>query len=68
MYGCLKRTSQKETAQVPMGHDFNVYQEKLIDMGLGMNPPIIGEGNGYEFCSFIMKYCEGFGNPIVNSC
>ena len=37
-----------------------------IDMGLGMNPNFVGKGNGFEFCSFILRYIEKNykGTPI----
>ena len=45
-------------AQVSSGNRFGVYKEKALDLGLGMNPNLVGQGNGYEFCSFILKQIE----------
>ncbi|WNF38402.1 GNAT family N-acetyltransferase [Bacillaceae bacterium IKA-2] len=47
-----------KTAQVPIGNKFGVYTDDLVDMGLGMNPKLVGKGNGLEFCSFIVRYIE----------
>jgi len=47
-----------ETAQVPIGNQFGVYTEDFVDMGLGMNPKLVGKGNGFDFCSFIIKFIE----------
>ena len=41
-------------AQVPKGHDFNVYQEPFLDFGLGLKPKLTGQGNGYDFLKFII--------------
>ena len=55
-----------ENAQVPVGKKNGVYSDDSIDMGLGMNPNFVGKGNGFEFCSFILRYIEKNykGNPI----
>ena len=47
-----------ENAQVPSGQENGVYLEDLIDVGLGMNPKLIGKGNGLDFCSFILRNIE----------
>ena len=47
-----------ENAQVPFGKRIGVYTDELVDMGLGMNPAHVGKGNGFEFCSFILRYIE----------
>lgn len=47
-----------ESAQVPKGNKYHMYQETLIDLGLGMNPRLTGKGNGFEYCSFIIKHIE----------
>jgi len=47
-----------ENAQVPVGKKYGVYSDDSIDMGLGMNPNFGGKGNGFEFCSFILRYIE----------
>ena len=51
---------------MPIGNRFGVYIDDYVDMGLGMNPNLVGKGNGYEFCSYIMKFIEeNFkGTPI----
>lgn len=55
-----------ETAQVPIGNQLGFYTGDFVDMGLGMDPKLVGKGNGYEFCSFILRYIEENykGNPI----
>ncbi|WP_427136962.1 GNAT family N-acetyltransferase [Psychrobacillus psychrodurans] len=55
-----------ENAQVPIGKKIGVYSDDSIDMGLGMNPKMVGKGNGFEFCSFILRYIEKnyIGSPI----
>lgn len=47
-----------ESAQVPRGTHFGVYKADLIDMGVGMHPNLVGKGNGFEFCTGIMKFIE----------
>ena len=47
-----------KSAQVPYGHTMGVYEEKLVDMGLGMNPLLVGEGRGTEFCSLVINLIE----------
>lgn len=49
-----------KSAQIPSGKKFKVYEEPLVDMGLGMNPQLVGRGNGYEFCSYIVKFIEEY--------
>ncbi|MCF6136615.1 GNAT family N-acetyltransferase [Pseudalkalibacillus berkeleyi] len=44
-----------EAAKVPVGYKQGVYTEDLIDIGLGMNPRIVGTGKGYDFCSYILR-------------
>ncbi|MGK7377433.1 GNAT family N-acetyltransferase [Planococcus sp. 1R117A] len=46
------------SAQVPMGHRYNVYGESFVDMGLGMNPKLVGKGQGTAFGSFVLNYIE----------
>lgn len=43
------------SAQVPAGHDFGVYEENALDIGLGMHPEHTGKGFGYPFCSYILE-------------
>lgn len=47
-----------ENAQVPIGNRLGVYTEDLVDMGLGMNPNLVGKGNGFKFCTYIVKFIE----------
>lgn len=47
-----------ENAKVPIGNQFGVYRDDFVDMGLGMNPNLVGQGKGYNFCSFIIKFIE----------
>jgi len=44
-----------ESAQVPIGSLFGVYNEYLIDIGIGMKPELTGKGLGYTFFSFILN-------------
>lgn len=37
------------SARVPAGEQYGVYEESAIDMGLGMRPDLTGQGNGAEF-------------------
>ncbi|QFF99176.1 N-acetyltransferase [Psychrobacillus glaciei] len=55
-----------ESAQVPVGNQFGVYSDDCVDIGLGMNPKLVGQGNGFEFCSFILSHIENnhSGIPI----
>lgn len=43
-------------AQVPIGHKFGVYKEVLVDMGVGMDPNLVGKGNGFEFCTHVIQF------------
>lgn len=54
------------SAQVPIGNRFGVYIDDYVDMGLGMNPNLVGKGNGFEFCAYILKFIkENYkGTPI----
>lgn len=47
-----------ESAQVPVGKQFGAYTDDFVDMGLGMNPKFTGKGNGFAFCSFILRYID----------
>ncbi|MDC3414710.1 GNAT family N-acetyltransferase [Aquibacillus sp. 3ASR75-11] len=55
-----------ESARIPIGYQYGVYNEKSIDMGIGMNPVYVGKGYGYDFCSFIMNHIkeQNEGVPI----
>ena len=48
-----------ESAQVPIGAQFGAYNEKFIDVGIGMNPTLTGQGNGYRFSSYILQHLQG---------
>ena len=55
-----------ESAQVPAGNKYGVYNKNCVDMGLGMAPDHVGKGNGYPFCSFIINYIrENHGNIAI---
>lgn len=47
-----------KSAQVPKGNEFGAYDENCIDMGLGMNPKLVGKGTGFSFTSFIIDYIQ----------
>lgn len=42
-------------AQVPKGHEFKVYMENCVDIGVGMNPNLTGQGFGTAFFAFILS-------------
>ncbi|MDN4525015.1 GNAT family N-acetyltransferase [Fictibacillus fluitans] len=46
-------------AQVPAGEQVGAYKKDALDIGLGMNPELTGQGNGSLFLSFILEYLEG---------
>jgi len=46
------------SAQVPAGNQYEVYKKDFVDMGLGMNPKLIGHGNGFRFCKIVLTYIE----------
>ena len=45
-----------ESAQVPIGSLFGAYPESYLDIGIGMNPMLTGQGRGLKFFSFILDY------------
>lgn len=47
-----------QSALVPFGHTVNAYRGNCIDIGLGMNPTLTGQGNGQLFCHFIIEEVE----------
>ena len=47
-----------ESARVPSGNKFDVYKGDFIDMGIGMHPNLVGQGRGFEFCTYIIKFIE----------
>ncbi|PGS48677.1 GNAT family N-acetyltransferase [Bacillus sp. AFS041924] len=44
-----------ETAQVPKGNEFGVYENECVDLGLGVRPNLTGKGFGSEFFKFILE-------------
>ena len=46
------------SAQVPAGKSIGAYTDEFVDMGLGMHPNLVGQGNGYEFCRSIIGFIE----------
>lgn len=42
-------------AQVPAGHEANVYPEGPVDIGLGMKPEKTGAGRGAAFLDFLLN-------------
>ncbi|RSK27551.1 N-acetyltransferase [Bacillus sp. HMF5848] len=47
------------SAQVPAGLPAGVYNEDCVDVGFGMNPLYVGQGQGFAFCSEIVTYVTG---------
>ena len=47
-----------QSALVPFGHTVNAYRAPCIDLGLGMNPVFVGQGNGQLFCTFVIEQIE----------
>lgn len=45
-------------AKVPIGAEFGVYDEDLIDIGIGLKPELTGQGYGFIFFSFIVEYVQ----------
>ncbi|MGG0655283.1 GNAT family N-acetyltransferase [Rummeliibacillus pycnus] len=55
-----------ESAKVPAGYKFGVYDADLIDIGLGMNPNLVGKGFGFEFCTSIIYFIKNqFGESPI---
>lgn len=51
-----------KSARVPSGVDAGVYEEDLLDIGLGIRPNETGKGNGKQFLRTILRYAaEQFG-------
>lgn len=46
------------SAQVPIGREYGLYEQRCIDMGLGMHPTLTGKGRGISFCTYILKEIE----------
>jgi [ribosomal protein S18]-alanine N-acetyltransferase len=45
-------------AQVPSGSLLGAYEDRMLDIGLGMKPVLTGKGNGTQFFSFVIKTIE----------
>ncbi|WP_286170517.1 GNAT family N-acetyltransferase [Bacillus sp. NTK071] len=55
-----------KSARVPSGHDAGVYEEDLLDIGLGIHPDEIGKGNGKLFLRTGLQYViEQFGEKDI---
>ncbi|MDZ5470392.1 GNAT family protein [Bacillus sp. 31A1R] len=52
------------SAQVPTGKQYGVYDDPFIDIGLGMDPNLVGKGNGYDFCTFFLGQLEESNKDI----
>jgi len=44
-----------QSAQVPKGNEFGVYEKRMVDIGLGVRPDLTGKGFGSEFFKFILE-------------
>src|SRR5690606_33094045 len=53
-----------KSAQVPSGIKDGVYEGEFIDIGLGMKPDLVGQGNGLEFGNFIISYVQEKNNVL----
>ncbi|MFB7140010.1 GNAT family N-acetyltransferase [Gottfriedia sp. NPDC056225] len=51
-----------QAAHVPKGNEFDVYNEKLIDIGIGVRPDLTGKGFGSQFFKFILGDIEDSTN------
>ena len=49
-----------QAAQVPPGRKAGAYTESAVDVGIGMQPKLTGQGNGYLFFSFVLNDLAGF--------
>ncbi|SDM92476.1 GNAT family N-acetyltransferase [Bacillus sp. OK048] len=47
-----------KSAQVPFGSTVGAYSEEIIDIGIGLNPSLAGQGFGAAFFSFILSYIQ----------
>jgi len=47
-----------KSAQVSIGAQFGAYDVDSIDIGIGMNPKLTGQGNGKGFFSFVLQYIQ----------
>jgi RimJ/RimL family protein N-acetyltransferase len=46
------------SGRVPGGESAGVYDEPLVDVGLGMPPNLVGTGLGAAFCQAVLDYAE----------
>ncbi|MFD4707463.1 GNAT family N-acetyltransferase [Gottfriedia sp. NPDC058432] len=44
-----------QSAQVPKGNEFGVYERRMIDIGLGVRPDLMGKGFGSGIFRFILE-------------
>lgn len=53
-------------AQVPKGYEVGAYMEERIDIGIGMNPSLTGQGEGFNFFSRILEIIreKNIGVPL----
>ena len=42
------------SAQVPPGRSLRLYPDDHLDIGLGRQPELTGQGTGFAFCSFVL--------------
>ena len=49
-----------EAARVPAGHPLGMYKDVATDIGLGMNPKLVGKGYGTLFCQHVLKQAHEF--------
>ncbi|MCT4780835.1 MULTISPECIES: GNAT family N-acetyltransferase [Exiguobacterium] len=42
------------SAQVPPGRSLHLYPDDHLDIGLGRQPELTGQGTGFTFCSFVL--------------
>lgn len=47
-----------KSAQVPSGKHYGVYEDSCIDMGLGIDPQLVGKGSGAKFVLFVLRSIE----------
>ncbi|ACB60914.1 conserved hypothetical protein [Exiguobacterium sibiricum 255-15] len=43
------------SAQVPPGCPLGLYPDDYLDIGLGRQPELTGQGTGFAFCSFVLE-------------
>lgn len=54
-----------QSAIVPAGYTVHAYEDGYIDMGLGMHPALVGQGNGYAFGLYIIgQIKEKYDKPL----